>query len=179
LSLRLSLLHHLFIIYKYRSFCLVVQVDFLLDFCLCVCPNLIKKLQNGLLPHKRCKIKNMPQHFFFVLFHFETHIWVSQGVWEHVKIITQKNLVFQISFPLYVTSCHSPNLGLTTKAKACKVANQEGSLGITSHVPRSAKECKGMNPHTPKWTPILGIRLPNFQRAIVGVKTHWIQKFVL
>jgi hypothetical protein len=31
---------------------------------------------------------------------------------------------------------------------------QEGSLGVTSHVPESAKKCEGMNSHTPKWTPI-------------------------
>jgi len=25
------------------------------------------------------------------------------------------------------------------------------------HIPRSAKECEGMNPHIPKWIPILGL----------------------
>jgi hypothetical protein len=44
----------------------------------------------------------------------------------------------------------NPNLGLVTKVKACKVASQEGSLGVTSHAFGSAKECEGMNPHTPK-----------------------------
>jgi hypothetical protein len=52
--------------------------------------------------------------------------------------------------------CHNPSLGLATKARACKVAGQEGSLGVTSCAPGSAKECEGMNPHTPKWTPIVG-----------------------
>jgi hypothetical protein len=37
-----------------------------------------------------------------------------------------------------------------------------------------------MNPHTPKWTPMLGIRvpngLPNFQSVIVRVKTHLLGK---
>jgi len=37
-----------------------------------------------------------------------------------------------------------------TKTRACKVAGQEGTPRITSHAPRSAKECEGMNPHTPK-----------------------------
>ncbi len=50
-------------------------------------------------------------------------------------------------------SCRNPSLGLATKARACKVAGQERSLGITFHAPRSAKECEGMNLHTPKWTP--------------------------
>jgi hypothetical protein len=46
--------------------------------------------------------------------------------------------------------CHNPNLGLATKARACKVASQKGSLGVTFHAPGSAKECEGMNPRTPK-----------------------------
>ncbi len=45
---------------------------------------------------------------------------------------------------------HNSSLGLATKAKACKVASQEGSLGVTSHALESVKECEGMNPHTPK-----------------------------
>jgi hypothetical protein len=56
--------------------------------------------------------------------------------------------------------CHNPNLGLATKARACKGAGQEGSPGVTSHAPGSAKECEGMNPHPPKWTPILGVGVP-------------------
>jgi hypothetical protein len=46
--------------------------------------------------------------------------------------------------------CRNPSLGLVTKARACKVAGQGGSPGVTSHAPKSAKECEGMNPHTPK-----------------------------
>jgi hypothetical protein len=38
--------------------------------------------------------------------------------------------------------------------------SQDGSSGVTSHAPGSAKECEGMNLHTPKWTPILGVRVP-------------------
>jgi hypothetical protein len=46
-------------------------------------------------------------------------------------------------------SCRNLSLGLTTKARVCKVASQEGSPGITSRAPESAKECEGMNLHTP------------------------------
>jgi hypothetical protein len=49
--------------------------------------------------------------------------------------------------------CYNPSLGLVTKARACKVAGQEGSPRVTSHSPRSAKKCEGMNPHTPKEPP--------------------------
>jgi hypothetical protein len=46
--------------------------------------------------------------------------------------------------------CCNPSLRLATKAKACKVASQEGDLGVTPHAPGSVRECEGMNPHTPK-----------------------------
>jgi hypothetical protein len=44
-----------------------------------------------------------------------------------------------------------PKQGLVIKARACKGANQKKSPWITSHAPRSVKECEGINPHTPKW----------------------------
>jgi hypothetical protein len=37
-----------------------------------------------------------------------------------------------------------------TKAKACKGAGQEGSLGVTSHAFGNVEECEGLNPRTPK-----------------------------
>ncbi len=46
--------------------------------------------------------------------------------------------------------CRNPNLGLAIKAKVCKGAGQKGSPRVTSHAPRSAKECEGINPHIPK-----------------------------
>jgi hypothetical protein len=53
--------------------------------------------------------------------------------------------------------CRNPNLGLTTKVRAYKGVGQKWSPGITFHAPRSVEECEGMNPHTPKWAPILGV----------------------
>jgi len=47
-----------------------------------------------------------------------------------------------------------------TKARACKVAGQEGSLGVRVHAPRSARECEGIDPHTPKGTLTLGVGIP-------------------
>jgi hypothetical protein len=35
--------------------------------------------------------------------------------------------------------CYNPSVELVTKARGCKLANQEGDLGVTSHVPRSVK----------------------------------------
>jgi hypothetical protein len=48
----------------------------------------------------------------------------------------------------------NPNIGLATKARACKVAGQKGSLGVK---PKSEGKCEGMNPHTPKGTSTLGV----------------------
>jgi hypothetical protein len=33
----------------------------------------------------------------------------------------------------------------------------KSEVGITFHVPGNVGECEGMNPHTPKWAPILGV----------------------
>jgi len=44
-----------------------------------------------------------------------------------------------------------------TKAKGCKVAGQKGSPRIMLHVPGSAKECEGIDPHIPKGISTLGI----------------------
>jgi hypothetical protein len=48
---------------------------------------------------------------------------------------------------------------------------------------RECKECEGMNPHTLKWTPMLGVGVPNgllnFQSTIVGVKTHHFKEFFI
>ncbi len=44
--------------------------------------------------------------------------------------------------------CRNPSFGLVTKVRAYMVAGQEGSPGVASCAPRSAKEWEGMNPHT-------------------------------
>jgi len=78
--------------------------------------------------------------------------------------------------------CRNPSFGLTTKARVYKVAGQERSLGVTSHAPRSAKKCEGMNPHTPKWTLILGVRdlmdSQIFRRRLQGLKSVGLKFFL-
>jgi hypothetical protein len=83
------------------------------------------------------------------------------------------------------TFCCYPSLGLTTKAKVCKGASQEGSLGVRSHAPKSVGECEGMNLHTFKWVPTLGVKVPMDSRIFreqfqgskpIGLKRslyHW------
>jgi hypothetical protein len=52
-----------------------------------------------------------------------------------------------------VMGCCSPNIGLATKAKGCKVTCQEGDLRVTSHALRSAKSVR-------EWTLTLSSELP-------------------
>jgi hypothetical protein len=55
---------------------------------------------------------------------------------------------------------HNPNLGLATKARACKGASQEWNPRAAFHALGSVEGCEGLNPCTPKWAPTLGIRDP-------------------
>jgi len=56
-------------------------------------------------------------------------------------------------------SCCNLSLGLVTKVRACKVAGQEGSPGVTLHAPGSVGKCEGMNPHIPKGAFTLGVEV--------------------
>jgi hypothetical protein len=51
-------------------------------------------------------------------------------------------------------------LGSWPRAKECKGVGQEGNPRVTSHAFGSVEECEGMNPHTPKWAPTLGVWIP-------------------
>jgi hypothetical protein len=44
-----------------------------------------------------------------------------------------------------------------TKVRACEGASQEWNLIVTFHAPGNMGKCEGMNLHTPKWAPTLGI----------------------
>jgi hypothetical protein len=76
-----------------------------------------------------------------------------------MQIVVCKPIILLGSFGSLYDDCHNPNLGLATKARACKCAGQKGSLRVTFHAPESAKECEGMNLHTPKGAPTLGIEV--------------------
>ncbi len=47
-------------------------------------------------------------------------------------------------------SCHNPNFGFATKARAYKDVSQELNQGVTFHAFESVGKCEGMNLHTPK-----------------------------
>jgi hypothetical protein len=74
--------------------------------------------------------------------------------WDMTKYsfdhVTQVSIVSGLVLSIGFLTCRNLSLGLATKARACKVVSQEGSPGVTSYAHGSAKECEGMNPHTPK-----------------------------
>ncbi len=80
--------------------------------------------------------------------------------------------------PLLLTfGYHDPNLGLMTKAKAWKGADQKCNLGITFALLRMWKNQPThfqLNSHIRSWNPY-GVL--NIQKGILGVKTYWIKEF--
>jgi len=76
--------------------------------------------------------------------------------------------------------CRNPSLGLATKARGYKVAGQEGNMGVMPHAPRSARECEGIDPHTPKGIPPLGVGVlmdsRMFRERLQGSKPNVLKK---
>jgi hypothetical protein len=70
-----------------------------------------------------------------------------------------------------------------TKARACKVASQEGSPRVTPYAPGSVRKCEGINLHTSKGASTLGVGILVdfliFIEQLQGVKTQWIEKFFI
>jgi hypothetical protein len=121
------------------------------------------------------------------LFGYGTYIytWANViGVWQLWKqqmwsINHQPNFTTIRVIGHYLMCCN-PSLRFVTKAKACKGADQKWSPWVTFHVPRNVGECEGMNVHTPKWAPTLGVGvLMDFQIFKVWLQTHCIEKFLI
>jgi hypothetical protein len=76
----------------------------------------------------------------------------------------------------------NPNFGFATKAKGLQGCRPRGSLGVTSHTPRSVGKCEGVNPHTFKATPTLGDGVPvdsqNFREQFQGLKLNGLWRFI-
>jgi hypothetical protein len=77
----------------------------------------------------------------------------GNGLGVGLKLKNYKSWLSEIG----VVVCRNLRFGLVTKARGCKVAGQEGSSGVMPHALRSARECEGIGPHTPKGTPTLGV----------------------
>ncbi len=77
--------------------------------------------------------------------------------------------------------CRNPNFGLAIKARGCKVAGQKRKSRVMTHVPGSARECEGIDPHTPK-APPLGVGLPVdsqiFRARFQGLKPITLRNYL-
>ncbi len=69
------------------------------------------------------------------------------------------------------------------QGKGLKGCGPRWRLGSHITCSQECKECEGMNPHTPKWTPMFGVGVPNgvpnFQSTIAKVKTHCLEEFFI
>jgi len=78
--------------------------------------------------------------------------------------------------------CLNPNLGFATKARGYKVVGQEGSPGVMPCAPKNARECEGIDPHTPKGTPTLGVGILMDSRMFIeqlqGSKPNGLNSFL-
>ncbi len=107
--------------------------------------------------------------------------WIFKGLnnkqWQTILAIMQDE------GPMFVCKCYDPSLGFATKARGRKVAGQEGSPGVMPHALGSARKCEGIDPHTLKGIPTLGVwspnGLPNLQSTIAKVKTQWFEDFFI
>jgi hypothetical protein len=64
--------------------------------------------------------------------------------------------VHQKCFNYALTNVATLALGLQPRQKGLQGCGPRGSLGVTSHTPRSVGKCEGVNLHTPKAIPTLG-----------------------
>jgi hypothetical protein len=81
-----------------------------------------------------------------------------------------------------LTNCHNPSFGLTTKARAWKCAGQGWARESRSMFPRVQESVREWTLSLPSEFPLSGLDsqwIPNFFKVIVGVKTHWIDVFLI
>jgi hypothetical protein len=73
-------------------------------------------------------------------------------------------------------------LGLRPRQEGCKVMGQEGTPRSHFTCSRECKECEGMNPHTPKGTPMLGVEVPKdsriFKARLQGTKFTALKNYL-
>jgi hypothetical protein len=120
--------------------------------------------------------QKMLKHFTFVFHEVSPHL--PCVVINEIHIIpTFYNGFCLYDLHIWVDLSH-PSLGFMIKARGCKVVGPRRKPG-------SARECEGIDPHTPKGTPSLGVGVPvdswmfkeRFQRSkpngLMSSLYHW------
>jgi hypothetical protein len=134
---------------------------------------------------KKHVVKQILQKFIFMKkskWPQKAHLWLSLHcwliwLWLHVK--ASKKNTNTLSSCIHLQTNNTPNVATLALGSRPRqgVARLRAKWETREHstCSRECKECEGMSPHTPKWTPLLGVgvskRLPNLQSAITGVKT--------
>jgi hypothetical protein len=94
-------------------------------------------------------------------------------------ILIQTSFVIDLQV-IHDEQCHNLSLGLVTRARACKLASQEKSSKIRPYALENARECEGIDPHTPKGTPTLGVGVSvdsrMFKEQFQGLKPNGLKK---
>jgi hypothetical protein len=80
-------------------------------------------------------------------------LW-HQTIWTHHLQLHESCLAY-----ILLWNYRNPNLGLTTKARACKGVGQEWIPKVTFHAPKSVGKCEEWTSTLPKWAPTLGVRI--------------------
>jgi len=86
-------------------------------------------------------------------------LWTLTTDIQRLKVVNNNPSNAKLLIRSWQHACHDPSLGFTTKAKGLQGCEPRPSLGVTFSCPGNAKECERMNPHTPKWTPMLGVEV--------------------
>jgi hypothetical protein len=70
-------------------------------------------------------------------------------------------------------------LGSRPRQKGLQGCRPRGSPGVTPQPPGNVGKSEGMNSHIPKATPTLGDGVPVESRIFRGVKTQWLEEFLI
>jgi hypothetical protein len=108
--------------------------------------------------------------------------------WHQSKLLSLSVNYFEAfggdkHFKVYGLKCCNSSFRLATNARVYEGAGQKWSPGVTCHAPGSVGKCEGMNPHTPKWAPTLGIGVPMdfwiFKERLQGSKLIGLRIFYI
>jgi len=104
--------------------------------------------------------------------------WILTWIIPFLKMLP---IFFIKMSPTIKASCYNPSLGLVTKARGMERCGPRVQLESHIHILKSAGECEGMSPHTPKWAPTLGLAfesIKEFWGASLPIFNHGISNFL-
>ncbi len=98
--------------------------------------------------------------FICVYCHYKKNLKMRINEHQKKERVWQ-SCVFQKESSQTEVVCCNPSLGFAIKTRALLAKVQAKSEDRKSHfILSGVEECEKMNPHTPKWTPTLGIGVP-------------------